>query len=252
MLLAIDVGNTHTVYGVWNGQECLATWRRHTSYDDTEDELAVWLKGLFDLSGLAFKVDGAICGTVVPQMRRALSSMAEKWLHCPLRFLENGAAVGMKVDYLPPNAVGADRIANALGALDRWAPPVVIVDFGTATTFDAVNADGAYVGGAILPGIEVSTQALVSHTAKLPQIDFRAPNSAIGKTTAESLQSGIILGYAGAIDRLARLTSNELGGAKIVATGGLGSMFLDLCETIELYDPVLTLNGLRLAYERLT
>jgi type III pantothenate kinase len=148
--------------------------------------------------------------------------------------------------------VGADRIANALGALERYTPPVVVVDFGTATTFDAIDREGTYVGGAILPGIEISTQALVSRAAKLPQISYSAPRAAIGRTTVESLQSGIILGYAGSIDTLANRISAELGGgATIVSTGGLGGLFVGLSTEISEYVPELTLDGLRIAAERI-
>lgn len=251
MLLAIDVGNTHTVCGVWDGNEWLALWRRATNPEETEDQIAVWLKGLFDLKGLAWHVDRAICGSVVPAMNDQLGTLCHEYLGVELRFLRTGMDVGLAVDYRPATAVGADRIANALGALEKYAPPVIVVDFGTATTFDSIDREGTYVGGAILPGVVISSQALFDRAAKLPSVEYRAPEHALGKDTVESLQSGIMFGYAGAIDALATRIGNELGGAKVIATGGLGGLFIDLCDQIEAYEPTLTLDGLRIASDRL-
>lgn len=252
MLLAIDVGNTQTVFGLWHGDAWKAVWRRRTTPDETEDEIAAWLRGVFELSGISFRVDGVVCGSVVPQVNFALKHMAEKWLSSQAIFLNSASAVGLEVDYEPPHAVGADRLANALGALAKFKPPIIVVDFGTATTFDAISKDGRYAGGAILPGIEISAQALIARTARLPQFELKTPNRAVGRTTVESLQSGTMLGYSGAIDRLAALIDEELGGGStIVATGGLGSVFVDSCRSIASYLPNLTLDGLVIAYERL-
>ena len=252
MLLAIDVGNTHTVCGIWQNGAWVAIWRRNTSIYVTEDELAVWLKGLFDLSGIPWEVQSAICCSVVPQVDAIWNRVISKWIHLPLRFLRRGADVGLCVEYEPPTGVGADRLANALAALERFKPPIVVVDFGTATTFDTIDSRGIYVGGAILPGVTLSSQALFEKAAKLPQVEYVAPAAAIGRNTVNSLQSGIMFGYAGAIEALARRIDNELGGGtKIVATGGLGGLFVDLCEVIESYEPTLTLDGLVVAHERL-
>lgn len=253
MLLAIDIGNTHSVYGVWDGTRWLASWRRSTSADDTEDQLAVWLKGMFDLAGIPFLATGVICASVVPVLAAPVLLLAREWLKVEPHFIKLGSDVGLNVDYQPASAVGADRIANALGAMDRYEAPIIVVDFGTATTFDCIDASGTYVGGAILPGVQVSAQALVGKTAKLPAIEFATPDKAIGKTTIESLQSGIMLGYAGAIDTLANRIKGELGGkAQVIATGGLGGQFFPMCETIDAYEPNLTLDGLRIAFQRLT
>lgn len=253
MLLAIDVGNTHLVAGLWNGTQWLAVWRRATQAADTEDELGVWLNGAFGLSGLPFAADGVVYASVVPQLNHSIERLASKWLRCQAVPVTASANLGLTVKYEPPTAVGADRIANALGALSRYTPPIIVVDFGTATTFDAIDASGVYVGGAILPGVEVSAVSLSGRTAKLPQIDLRPPERAIGTTTADSLRSGIVLGYAGAIDELAKRIDAELGGGcTVVATGGLGEMFVDLCERVKTYDPHLTLDGLVLAHHRLT
>lgn len=253
MLLAIDVGNTHAVFGLWDGAAWRAIWRRSTNPAETEDELAVWLNGVHELACLPMDIDAVSIASVVPQMDTNLSLLASKWLHVKPVFVRDGKSVGLKVDYDPPHAVGADRVANALGALAKFKPPIVVVDFGTATTFDTIDRDGVYVGGAILPGVTISSQALVEHTAKLPQIDLVAPATAIGKNTVHSLQSGVMLGYAGAIDALAGRINAELGGdATIISTGGLGKVFQGLCHSISAYDETLTLDGLVIGHRRLT
>jgi type III pantothenate kinase len=251
MLLAIDIGNTQTVFGLETGGKW-TTWRLQTDHHATEDEMAAKLRALFDLSELEFRADAAICASVVPPLNNSVARLCSKWLGLDCLFLKHDSRLGLDVTYQPPTAVGADRLANALGALERFKPPIIVVDFGTATTFDAIDAGGTYIGGAILPGVMVSTEALVGHTAKLPQIEFKTPDRVIGRTTIESLQSGIVLGYAGAIDSLARRMTAELGGAKVISTGGLGSMFLGICETIESHEPNLTLEGLSLAWARLS
>jgi type III pantothenate kinase len=252
MLLAIDVGNTHTVFGAWNGAEWVGLWRRSTNIDDTEDQLAAWLKTIFDLAGLSWDIQEAYCCSVVPAMDEALSRLCEKWLATRLRFLRSGCDVGLHVSYDPPHAVGADRIANAIAALAKYEPPIIVVDFGTATTFDSIGKDGSYLGGAILPGVKLSSQALFTRAAKLPQVEYVAPKTALGTNTVHSLQSGIMLGYAGAIDALATRIDLEMGGSsKILATGGLGKLFTGICESIEEYEPTLTLDGLVIASRRL-
>lgn len=252
MLLAIDAGNTQTVYGMWDGSSWVATWRRNTDGAETEDELAVWLQGLCALSHIPFAVDRVVVATVVPAIHSSIERLAAKWLNAPVAFLETGVQVGLEVLYEPKNAVGPDRIANALGALRLHTPPIIVVDFGTATTFDVVDVDGAYAGGAILPGLEVASSALVGRTSRLPRFELKAPERSVGRNTVESLQSGMMLGYAGAIDALAKRIDGEIGGgSKIIATGGLGSVFLGLCESIGSYDKTLTLDGLVVAAERL-
>jgi type III pantothenate kinase len=252
MLLAIDVGNTHTVFGLWDGAEWKAIWRRSTNPDETEDQLAVWLNGVQSLSQITPRIEAVSIASVVPQMDSNLELLATKWLKVKPLFVRGGAGVGLPVDYDPPHAVGADRVANAIAALAKFKPPIIVVDFGTATTFDTIDRNGAYVGGAILPGVMIASQALVGHTAKLPQIDLVAPKTAIGKNTVHSLQSGVMLGYAGAIDALASQIDRELGGgATIISTGGLGQVFAGLCKTISAHDETLTLDGLVIAHERL-
>lgn len=246
MLWAIDVGNTQTVIGLWDN-EWKVVWRLETDFSRTEDELAGILKPLCDLETVPFRASQVVVASVVPAMNFAIERLAERWLGAEPLFLNSGEAVGLKVDYDPSHAVGADRIANALAALELCEPPIVVVDFGTATTFDAISKDKVYVGGAILPGVQISMQALVGNTAKLPQVDLVAPKRAIGHSTVESLQSGVMLGYAGAIDALAVRIRKELGGGQVIATGGLAGSFIGLCQELDRLEPSLTLDGLRLA-----
>lgn len=250
MLLAIDVGNTQTVYGLRRDGEWIATWRRSTSPDDTEDQLAGWLRLMFEMSGLEFRVDQAVCASVVPAMDTALERLGEKWLKGPVKFLRKGSDVGLEVEYVPPTGVGADRIANALAAKAAYGAPAIIVDFGTATTFDVLDGRGVYIGGAIMTGVAVSASALAGRTAKLPQVELKAPETAIGRNTVDALQSGIMIGYAGAVDALAGRIREELGAdAPVIATGGLASEFVGLAKTIDHHAPHLTLDGLALAAE---
>lgn len=253
MLWAIDIGNTQVNVGVHDGNRWVANWRHETDHQRTEDEIAGLLFPLAQLAGIAFAgCREVVVGSVVPPADVNWQRFATKYLHHEARFLRGGDQVGLKVDYDPARAVGADRIANALGALARFEPPVVIVDFGTATTFDCVDAKGTYTGGAIMPGLLVSLESLVGRTAKLPAVAIQAPERTVGKNTVESLQAGVVLGYAEAIDGLARRIQSELGEpCTVVATGGLGKVFVDLCQEIGGYDPVLTLDGLRIASARM-
>lgn len=247
MLLAIDVGNSHTVFGVSDGTKWLATWRHQTDVETTEDELAAWLFEMLRVSRIESKPTQIACASVVPGMNRTLTLLARKFFNVEIQFLNGTSNHGVKVDYNPPNAVGADRIANALGALAHYQPPIVVVDFGTATTFDVIDKDGVYAGGAIMAGPVTSMQALVSKTAKLPSIDLTAPETAIGKHTTHSIQSGVMFGYAGAIDAMVGRIARELGSKpKVIATGGLGEVFTEMCESIESYDAMLTLDGIRI------
>ena len=250
-LLAIDVGNSHTVFGVYQDGHWVSTWRHRTDIESTEDELAAWLKSMFDLAGMEFSVRRAVCASVVPGMDSVLTSLVKRFFGLDLKFLRGDSNHGVPVDYTPPTSVGADRIANAIGGLALAAPPLIVVDLGTATTFDVIDGEGKYTGGAILTGIGTSLQSLVSRTAKLPAIELKAPDTAIGKTTIHSIESGMMFGYAGAIDALVHRIEKELGSkATVLTTGGLGGVFLDLCESIDRYEPMLTLDGLRLYDER--
>ena len=251
MLLAIDVGNSHTVFGLHDGSCWVATWRHRTDIESTEDELAAWLKSMFEVVGLPFKVQFAVCASVVPGIDRTLKLLTASYFGVELKFLTGASNHGVEVDYEPKSSVGADRIANALAALAIQSGPIVVVDFGTATTFDVIDEQNVYVGGAILAGPLTSLNALVKNTAKLPAIDLKAPSQAIGKTTSHSIASGVMFGYAGAINELISRISTELDGKPLViATGGLGEIFTELCEGIDAYNPMLTLEGLRLFAEK--
>ncbi len=247
MLWAIDVGNTQTMVGVHDGGKWAAVWRMATDPDRTEDQIAVELEGLARLAGVSFSANQVIIASVVPAVDMAWTYFAQKYFALAATFLRSGDQVGLPVTYDPPHAVGADRIANALAALHRWDPPLVVVDFGTATTLDCVDASGTYVGGVILPGLVVSLESLVSRTAKLPSVSLDAPEKAVGSRTGESIQSGLMFGYADAVDGLVRRVKAELGQCKVVSTGGLGEKFVGLCKEIEAHEPELTLDGLRIA-----
>ena len=247
MLLAIDVGNSHTVFGVWDGLKWLATWRHQTDVETTEDELAAWLFEMLRVSNIEPNLTEIVIASVVPSMNQILTFLAKKFFRTEPLFLSGNSNHGIKVDYNPVNSVGADRIANAIAALSRYQAPIVVVDFGTATTFDVIDANGVYIGGAIMAGPVTAIQALVQRGAKLPMVDLKAPATAIGKDTTHSIQSGVMFGYAGAIDSLVKKISKELGSKPtVIATGGLGGVFIDLCETIEGYDEMLTLDGIRM------
>ncbi len=247
MLLAIDVGNSHTVFGIHNGTTWLATWRHQTDVETTEDELAAWLFEMLRVSKIEPNLERIMIASVVPSMNQILTFLAKKFFKVDPVFLNGNSDHGIKIDYNPVNSVGADRIANAIAALSRYKAPIIVVDFGTATTFDVIDAEGVYTGGAIMAGPVTAIQALVQRGAKLPMVDLKAPATAIGKDTTHSIQSGVMFGYAGAIDALVGRISCELGSKpKVIATGGLGGVFTGLCESIESYDEMLTLDGIRM------
>jgi len=250
MLWAIDVGNTQTVVGLWDG-DWKAVWRFATRSGDTEDQTAASLAQLCALRGLPFRADGVIVGSVVPSVNADWRRFGQEWLGQEPLFLRNGEEVGLEVLYRPADAVGADRIANALAAIDQVGTPVIVVDFGTATTFDVVDAEGRYAGGAIMPGVSVSLEALAARAAKLPSVSLDAPQVAVGTNTVDALRSGTMFGYAGAVDNVVRMIRKERGMASAVATGGLSEAFLGLSTEIAAVYPNLTLDGLRTAHGRL-
>lgn len=250
MLWAIDVGNTHTVFGIWDGTSWRATWRITTSHLGTEDEIAGHLLTLCNANGFKLKAEGCVIASVNPFVNENLERFAIEWLGVTPLFLRTGADAGIEVRYEPKSAVGADRIANALGALALAKPPIVVVDFGTATTLDAIDANGTYIGGAILPGPETLMDSLTSKTAKLPKVELKIPDQAIGGSTAQSLQSGIVLSYIMGIEGILHRFEAELGGnVTVLTTGGLGKLMAELCKPLAWYEPNLTLDGLRLYFE---
>ena len=250
MLLAIDAGNTHTVLGVYDGHAWHA-WRVHTNPARTEDEHYALLHTLLQAKGLHVPIQAVVIATVVPALEDTLRLLAQRWLKCEPLFVSVQLDLGIQVAYEPPSAVGADRLANAIGAKMRYGLPVIVVDFGTATTLDAVSREGVYLGGAILPGVELMLEALAGRTARLPRVALSGAVNPIGRTTPESLRSGVLLGSAGAIEHLLTLFKAELGkNAYVVATGGLAERVAPLCPQVQTVDPVLTLEGLRIIYER--
>ncbi len=252
MLLAIDIGNTHTVFAVNEGDQWLAIWRRPTHADATEDLIAVWLRALFNMSCLEWRVTRAICSSVVPALNGVMDRFCEQWLQVRLQFLTDAESVGLKSDY--EGGLGSDRIANVLGALAKYDSPFIIVDCGTATTLEVVDATGTFIGGAIMPGLEVMSQALTHRTSQLPQIELSTPDRVLGKNTRDAVRSGLMYGYAGGIDALIRKISceAELHEPMVIATGGLGSLMLGPSCMITEYDPTLTLDGLAIAADRLS
>ncbi|MGH9226733.1 MAG: type III pantothenate kinase [Acidimicrobiales bacterium] len=251
MLLAIDAGNTQTVVGLYDGDKLLEPWRLATDAERTSDEHALIIRQLLDLQAATFaEVTGIVVSSTVPRLTNGLREMADRYFSATAVFLEPGTRTGMPILYENPKEVGPDRIANAVGAFDLYGGPVIVVDFGTATTVDATSAAGEYLGGAIMPGIEISLDALFARAAALSRIKLVAPKRVIGKSTIESVQSGTLYGFGAAVDGLCRRFADELGPSKVVSTGGLGELLAPFSEAIEQHDPWLTLHGLRLIYER--
>ncbi|MGH3102497.1 MAG: type III pantothenate kinase [Gaiellaceae bacterium] len=247
MLLAIDVGNTQTVFGLFDGDGLTEHWRVATEARRTGDELGVTLAAFLDLDA----VDGVSLASAVPALVRAYEDFAERWAQAPLLVLGPGTRTGIPIRYDDPREVGPDRIANAVAASERYGPPCIVVDFGTSTNFDAVSPAGEYVGGVLAPGIEISMDALFARAARLTKVDFSEPPTVIGKTTAAALQAGLVYGFAGQVDGIVARMRAELGGApKVIGTGGLAELIAPHAATIEHVDPFLTLHGLRLVWAR--
>lgn len=251
MLCAIDVGNTQTVVGLFEEDSLEHHWRVTTAHEATADEMRVELASLLALEGRQLdQIDGMVISSVVPNYTAALLGVAETLRLDPL-VITYEIDLGISILYEPPSDVGADRLANAVAAIEKYGAPVIVVDFGTATTFDAITREGEYAGGAIAPGVEVSADALFAAAAKLPRVELVPPPSAIGKTTAMSAQSGILFGEAGMVDAMVTRIAAELGGTpEVIATGGLAALMAPLCGTVLHHEPFLTLEGLRSAYRR--
>ena len=253
MLLAVDVGNSNTVVGLFRDDQLLHRWRVSTRSARTADEFAIELAALlaFADQDLRHDVAGVVLASVVPTVTEAFRELSERLLDVPAVIVEPGVRTGISLRHEHPQDLGADRIVNAVAAHGLYGGPSIVVDFGTATSFDAVSADGTFLGGAIAPGVHTSTDALVHRAARLPTVETVAPPSAIGRSTVSALQSGIVYGFAGQVDGIVSRISEELGpGVTTIATGGSASAILDACETIDHHDPWLTLKGLRLVWER--
>jgi type III pantothenate kinase len=247
MLLAVDVGNTQTVFGLYDGAELTEHWRIATERNRSGDELGASYKSFLDLG----RINGIVLSSTVPQLSRSYAEFAERYTSAELLELGPGVKTGIPVRYDDPREVGPDRIANAVAAADRYGAPCIVVDFGTSTNFDVVSADAEYVGGVLAPGIEVSMEALFERAARLRKVDFIEPASVIGKTTVAALQSGVVYGFAGQVDGIVKAIRGELGeDARAIATGGLAELIYPHATTIERVDPFLTLEGLRLVWER--
>ncbi len=252
MLLAVDVGNTNTVVGVFDGPALKVHWRLSTRRTGTSDEYGVFVKNLFDFAGLEFRsIHAVILSTVVPAVQQPLEDMSRQFFDVDPMIVGPGMRTGISILYDAPREVGADRIVNAVAAFEQYGGPCIVVDFGTATTFDAISARGEYLGGAICPGIGISAEALFQRAARLPRVEIARPKAVIGKTTVQSMQAGLYFGYLGLVEGLVARMREELGGnPKVVATGGLAGMLLSGSTLVDHVDPLLTLTGLRILYER--
>jgi type III pantothenate kinase len=247
VLLAVDVGNTQTVLGLYAAEQLTEHWRLASDRTRTGDELAVLLGGLLDPDD----VDGICLSTTVPSIVREWERLADRWGQTPLLVVGPGVKTGIPIRYDDPREVGPDRIVNAVAAKVRYGAPAIVVDFGTSTNFDVVSPAGEYVGGVLSPGIEISMEALFARAARLVDVDFVAPASVIGKTTVAGLQSGLVYGFAGQVDGIVARIRGELEApdARVIATGGLAELIAPHSASIELVDPFLTLDGLRLVWE---
>jgi len=256
MLLAIDVGNTNIVLGVFDGDTLVQSWRLQTLRERTADELGLLVDGLFAHSRIErVQIRGIILGSVVPPLTPTIKAMAQRYFGVQALTIEPGLDTGMPILYDNPSEVGADRIVNGVAAYEKFgrgtSRPLIVVDFGTATTLDAISAKGEYLGGAICPGVQISADALFQRAARLPRIDVRKPARIVGRTTVAAMESGLFYGYVGMVEGLVRRMSDELGGnALCVATGGLATIIAPETPIIEHVDADLTLHGLRIVWQR--
>jgi len=256
MLLAIDVGNSNIVLGVFEGETLVQSWRLQTVRERTSDELGLLVEGLFEHSRIErLQVRGVILGSVVPPLTGTIRQMVQRYFGVTAVVVEPGVNASMPILYENPSEVGADRILNGVAAFEKFGKglgrPLIVVDFGTATTLDAITAKGEYLGGAICPGVTISADALFQRAARLPRIDVRKPSRVVGRTTVGAMESGLFWGYVGMVEGLVRRMDAELGGNAIcVATGGLADVIAPETPLIQHVDPDLTLHGLRIVWER--
>jgi type III pantothenate kinase len=251
-LLVLDVGNTNTVVGVFEGKTLRAQWRLTTSHEQTADEYGILIRNLFSLDGLGNNtVTGVMIASVVPPLNAVLEEMSKKYFKLTPLFLGPGIRMGMAIHYENPQEVGADRIANSVAAFEKYGGPCVVVDFGTAITFDVISDKGEYLGGVIAPGIGISSEALFDRAARLPRVEVREPERVIGTNTVASMQSGLFYGSVGMMDGILDRLAAELGqGMKVVATGGQAPLVASSSKYKPVVDSSLTLEGLRIIYER--
>ena len=251
MLLALDVGNTKTAIGVYSDGKWIADWRITTHLDYLADEYYVLLKSLLEDEGLSLgKLSGAVLASVVPPLTTIFEELTVRILGKPPVVVGPGVETGIQIRIENPKEVGADRVANTAAVHKLYGGPAIVIDLGTATTFDVVSKDGDYLGGAIAPGLGISAEALVRRTAKLPKVELQFPERVVGRNTVTAMQSGLVIGYVGLVKELVERLKKELGGSpKVIATGGMAELVAAWTEVIDIVNPRLTLEGLRIIYE---
>jgi len=252
LVLVVDIGNTHTVFGVLDGLQVKEHWRITSSLVRTEDEIGMLLKNYFEHSGYKFSdIDGVCISSVVPDLSKAYMWMSEKYFKKEALLIDSTLELGLKIKYKDPKTVGADRLCNAVAGIYKYGQPLIILDFGTATTFDCIDKNGDYAGGVIAPGIETSISGLHKRAAKLPLVELKIPNTAIGTTTEESIQIGILRGTIHVVEGIIKDLRKEIGkDSKVIATGGLAKVIAKETEIIDLVDPFLSLYGSALIYQK--
>ncbi|WP_040953068.1 type III pantothenate kinase [Gorillibacterium massiliense] len=252
MILVVDVGNTNIVLGIYEGKQLLHHWRLSTNRSATVDEYGMTVFNLFQHAGIRIdQVEGVIVSSVVPPLMNVLESLISKYVKRTPMVIGPGIRTGLNIRYENPREVGADRIVNAVAGIELYGAPLIIVDFGTATTFDYIDERAQYIGGAIAPGIGISAEALYQRAAKLPRIELAKPKSVIGRNSVASMQAGIVFGFAGQVDGIVtRIREEFKTNPRVVATGGMAEMIAPESRTIEEVNPLLTLEGLRIIYER--
>ncbi|SIR65046.1 pantothenate kinase [Domibacillus enclensis] len=252
VIFVLDVGNTNTVLGVYEGETLKHHWRIETNRNKTEDEYGMMIKSLFQHDGLQFEqIEGVIISSVVPPIMAALERMCEKYFHVKPLVVGPGVKTGLNIKYENPREVGADRIVNAVAGIHEYGTPLIIVDFGTATTYCYIDENAHYMGGLIAPGIGISTEALYTRASKLPRIEITRPESVVGKNTVSAMQAGILYGYVGQVEGIvSRIKKEWNANPTVIATGGLAGLIAKECSMIDVVDPDLTLKGLLLIYKR--
>ena len=252
MLLAIDVGNTNTVFGLYQGKELIGSFRITTDTAQTSDEIGMKILQYYNFRGFhPSETDAVLIASVVPPAMYSLTNAIRKYFHLRPVIIGKDVDPGIPNHYINPREVGIDRLVNAVAAIEKYGKPLIIVDIGTATTFDCIDETGAYMGGAIFPGIKISMEALFMKASKLPRVDITRPDEAIGRTTVQSMQSGAVRGYVGALTGIVTDMKAEMNGeVKVIATGGMGRMMAEYCPLIDEVDPNLTLDAMQMIYER--
>ena len=253
MLLAIDIGNTNISFGVFDGENLIAHWRMATVRNRTFDETGVLARQMFSISEIDYKkISAVIISSVVPQLDSSIRRMSEKYFGLEAIIVDSTFDFGLKIKYNPPSSVGIDRVVAASAAVHKYGKPCIVCDFGTATTIDAVNEHGEYLGGTIAPGMNVLADVLFEKTSRLPKVEIKKVETVIGTSTVHSIQAGIYFGYAGLVDGIVRRMIVELGEKpKVIATGGLAALVTESSELIEIIDETLMLEGLRLVYQKI-